>query len=338
MKKILCFGELLLRLSPTLGGEWIRQSGMHCYIGGAELNVASALALWNVPVQYMTALPDNYLSQEIKEALIERNIDCRQIIQSGNRIGLYYLPQGADLKHTAVIYDRAGSSFSELRPGIINWDQVLTGVDWFHFSAISPALSSSVAAVCGEALSVAVNKKITISLDLNYRSKLWKYGKEPVEIMPQLAANCNVLMGNIWSANSLLGAPLDNGIHVKKSRKAYIEHANQSARWIRERFPSCKTIANTFRFDENDGIKYYSCVDQEDVQKVSGEYSVTQVIDRVGSGDCFMAGLIYGLSKKDPLQQVVDFAAAAATGKFSVVGDITNQTESDVRTLIKSGA
>lgn len=337
MKKILCFGELLLRLSPSLDGEWIRRCAMHCYVGGAELNVASALALWQLPVQYMSAIPDNYLSEEIIQALTSRNIDCAHCIQSGSRIGLYYLPQGADLKHAAVIYDRAGSSFSELQPGVINWDQVLEEVEWFHFSAISPALSRSVAAVCEEAVIAAGKRNITISLDLNYRSKLWKYGIEPVNVMTPLADRAHVIMGNIWSANSLLGAPLDNRIHDEKSREAYLDHAHRTATWIRERFPSCKTMANTFRFDEGEGIKYYSCIENNGEQKVSHEFGVTHVVDRVGSGDCFMAGLIYGLSMKDPLQQVVDFAAAAAIGKFSVTGDTTNQTVEDIRNLIKIG-
>jgi 2-dehydro-3-deoxygluconokinase len=336
MKKILCFGELLLRLSPRLGGEWIRQSGMNCFVGGAELNVASALALWQLPVQYITALPDNYLSKEIIEALTEKNIDCGQFIQSGSRIGLYYLPQGADLKHAAVIYDRAGSSFSELRPGSIDWDHILEGIEWFHFSAISPALGKSVAAVCEEAVMAAAKKNITVSLDLNYRARLWQYGVEPVKIMRPLAAHCNVLMGNIWSANSLLGIPLDKDIHNQKTKEAYLDHAGRSAASLRKHFPSCKSIASTFRFDEGEGIKYYACLDDEGKQSVSREYRLPGVVDRVGSGDCFMAGLIYGLSKRDPLQQVVEFAAAAAAGKFSVKGDVTNQTVTDILSLAQS--
>ena len=334
MKKILCFGEILLRLSPRLDGEWIQQSRMECFVGGAELNVASALALWKLPVQYMSAVPDNYLSKEIIQALALKNIDSNQFILSGKRIGIYYLPQGADLKHAAVIYDRAGSSFSELQPGSIDWDMVLEGIDWFHFSAISPALSRSAAAVCEEALIVAGKRKITVSLDLNYRAKLWQYGIDPVKIMTPLASHCDLLMGNIWSANSLLATPLDKNIHDKRSKQAYLDHAARSAAWMREKFPSCKMIASTFRFDEGAGINYYACLDHDGEQKVSREFSVAKVLDRVGSGDCFMAGLIYGLSKKNSLQQVVDFAVAAAVGKFSVKGDVTDQTEEDVMSIM----
>ena len=138
MNKVFCFGELLLRMSPVLDKEWIKNSGMTVYIGGAELNVANALAKWKVPVKYFTALPDNYLSKEILEHLEESNIDTTAINISGNRIGIYFLPQGTDLKHAGVIYDRAHSSFAELKPGMINWDAALEGCSWFHFSAISP--------------------------------------------------------------------------------------------------------------------------------------------------------------------------------------------------------
>ena len=207
MHKVCCFGELLLRMSPALNKEWIYASGMAAYIGGAELNVATALAKWNIPVKYFTALPDNYLSKEIMEYLEENNIDTSAIHISGDRIGAYYLPQGTDLKHAGVIYDRAHSSFFHLQPGMVNWDEVLDGCTWFHFSAISPAINENAATVCKEALEAASAKGLTISVDLNHRSKLWKYGKDPVEVMPALVEYCDVIMGNIWAAETLLGTP-----------------------------------------------------------------------------------------------------------------------------------
>ncbi|HYK55470.1 MAG TPA: sugar kinase, partial [Flavisolibacter sp.] len=200
MKRIFCFGELLLRLSPQLEGKWIKEHSMPVFIGGAELNAATALARWDVPVAYGTALPDNYLSKEIIAAVQQKNIDTRKIIFNGNRIGTYYLPQGADLKNAGVIYDRAHSSFWDLQPGQMNWEEVFTDVDWFHFSAISPALNANVAAVCKEAVEAARKKGITISVDLNYRAKLWQWGKQPLEVMPELVQNCDVIMGNLWAA------------------------------------------------------------------------------------------------------------------------------------------
>jgi 2-dehydro-3-deoxygluconokinase len=174
---VLSFGELLLRIAPDAGGNWLNDNTLPTYIGGAELNVATALALWNVPSRYFTALPNNGLSVQIVAYLNKKNIDTSPVYYHGDRIGLYFLTKGKDLKHDALIYDRANSAFAGLKPGMIDWDKALDGVSWFHFSAICPAISQQVADMCLEALEAASAKGITISVDLNYRSKLWQYGK-----------------------------------------------------------------------------------------------------------------------------------------------------------------
>jgi 2-dehydro-3-deoxygluconokinase len=335
MNKIFCFGELLLRLSPELGGKWLTQSVMPVYIGGAELNTATALAKWNVPVTYCTALPGNYLSKEICEELGKRNINTGRIIFSGNRIGTYYLPQGSDLKNAGVIYDRAYSSFSELQPGQIDWDAMLADISWFHFSAITPALNQNVATVCKEAIEVASKKKITISVDLNYRSKLWQYGKKPKEIMPPLVEYCDVVMGNIWSADELLGISTDADIHNKKSKADYLDHARRTAENLIRNFPACKSVANTFRFDDKDRTLYYAALDTNGRQFVSQEFSTNQTVDKVGSGDCFMAGLIYGFYNKLASQEIIDFSAAAAFNKLFIRGDATTSTVEEIMALVK---
>ncbi len=205
MEKIFCFGELLLRMSPELNREWIHENKIPTFLGGAELNVATAISKWNIPTKYCTALPNNYFSTEILEELELKNIETSSVHLSGNRIGIYYMPQGADLKNAAVIYDRNYSSLSELKPGMLNWDELLKDCTWFHFTAISPALNQNVADGCLEGLKAASAKGSTISVDLNYRAKLWKYGKEPKELMPELVQYCNVIMGNIWAVEILLG-------------------------------------------------------------------------------------------------------------------------------------
>ncbi len=331
MKKVFCFGELLLRMSPALHGEWIKHASMAVHIGGAELNAANALAKWHVPVQYCSAAPDNYLSGEIIANLQQKNIDTSPIIFSGNRIGAYYLPQGTDLKNAGVIYDRAYSSFSELKPGTIDWDDMLKDAGWFHFSAISPALNENVAMVCKEALMAASKKGLTISVDLNYRAKLWQYDKQPGEIMPELVQYCDLIMGNIWSANSLLGIELDANIHDKKSKTAYLDHASATANAIMKRFSKCIAVANTFRFDAGDGIQYYAALNDASGQYVSKEFCIDKVIDKVGSGDCFMAGLIYGKYNKYQPQQIIDFSASAAVGKMLEIGDATKQSVDDIQ-------
>lgn len=339
MSRILCFGELLLRLSPQLGGEWLKHNSMPVFLGGAELNVARALANWQLPVAYSTALPDHYLSREIIAFLEQKQIDASRIQVAGNRIGTYYLPQGADLKSAGVIYDRAYSSFWELKRGQIDWDVVLQDVSWLHFSAISPALNENVADVCLEAVTAASAKGITVSVDLNYRAKLWQYGKQPHEVMPKLVAHCDVVMGNIWAANTMLSTALDENIHENSSREKYLAHAKQTSEEIRQYFPKCKVVANTFRFDsKNESIVYFTSLEVGGKQYNSKEYFCDSVVDRSGSGDCYMAGLIYSLSKKQTPQEVVEFATAAAFGKLQEKGDATSQTVETILKNSKTGA
>jgi 2-dehydro-3-deoxygluconokinase len=210
---VLSFGELLLRIAPDAGGNWLNDNTLPTYIGGAELNVATALALWNVPSRYFTALPNNGLSVQIVAYLNKKNIDTSPVYYHGDRIGLYFLTKGKDLKHDALIYDRANSAFAGLKPGMIDWDKALDGVSWFHFSAICPAISQQVADMCLEALEAASAKGITISVDLNYRSKLWQYGKQPQDVMAELVKHCDVIMGNIWAAEKMLGIEVLGDIH-----------------------------------------------------------------------------------------------------------------------------
>ena len=334
MKKnnsIFCFGEILLRMSPDENGNWLAENNMPIYIGGAELNVAHALALWKQPVAYCSALPNNAMSASISKTLQSKNIDTSPIVYSGSRIGIYYLTQGADLKHAGVVYDRAHSAFSELQPGIINWKELLSTYSWFHFSAISPALNEQARLVCLEALKAANDLKMKISIDLNYRSKLWKYGKSPHEVMPELAAFCDVIMGNIWSANTLLNIPVNENKLLNNHQAEYIQHAAETANMLKKEFPKCTMVANTFRFDNNAGIDYYATLHTQAGNFVSARHTTEKITDKVGSGDCFMAGLIYGQNLRMSDQQIIDFAAAAAVGKMMEKGDATQQSVESIK-------
>jgi len=332
-KKVLCFGELLFRISPASNEDMVDKNPMQLYIGGAEANVATALAGWNVPVKYFTVLPDNFMSRHVIDYLEYKGIYTSSILFSGNRIGVYYLERGADLKGK-MVYDREHSSFSELKRGMVDWDKVLRDVEWFNLTAISPALNENVADVCLEALEAASQKNIMISMDLNYRSRLWKYGKSPVDIMPKLAAHCDVLMGNIWSANSLLGTKIDEQIHEKKSKQAYLDHAEATSKELMQLFPKCKVAANTFRFDgDNNYINYYTALFMNGKQYHSPEFSCQGVKDRSGSGDCFMGGLIYGLYHQQEPQEILDYATAAAFCKLQEKGDATGQDIFTVKKL-----
>lgn len=327
MKRVFCFGELLLRLSPQLGGEWIRQNNMPVFIGGAELNVATALARWGVPVAYGTSLPDNYLSSEIIASVEQKGIDASKIVLGGNRIGTYYLPQGADLKNARVIYDRAYSSFWELKPGQINWDEVLKGVSWFHFSAISPALNANVAAVCLEAVKAASKKGITVSIDLNYRAKLWHYGKQPHEVMQELIQYCDVVMGNIWAAESLLGITSPLKESKGKTKEELMEAAGKSMKQIHIAYSKVSSIAYTFRLEE----LYFGLLQHGPKLVISKEFFLKNIVDKVGSGDCFMGGLIYGLHNQHQPKEIIDFAAAAAVNKLFIKGDATTASIEEIK-------
>lgn len=334
MDKVLCFGEILLRYS--FGLDFSNQQNMTAYIGGAESNVALALAKWDIPVSYCTAIPDNFMADRILAYYLQLGVDTTNVIKSGERIGSYYLNQGADVKNTGVIYDRNHSSFSELKPPSIIWEEVFEGVTWFHFTAISPALNSNITKLCEEALIVAQKKGITISLDLNYREKLWKYGYEPIAVIPKLATYANVIMGNIWSAEKMLGIIINPKLSATTNDSDLVIQAKKTSESILKKYPNCKAVANTFRFSEREGVKYFATLYQQKKIYKSKTLFAEKPIDKVGTGDCFMAGLIYGtLHKKEP-QQTVEFAARAAYEKLFIKGDATTSKAKEIEHLIGS--
>jgi 2-dehydro-3-deoxygluconokinase len=333
--KILSFGELLLRFTPDADNEWLIKHQLPVYIVGAELNVSNALALWGLQAKYFTALPDNVLTAQIVKSMQDNGIDASSVYYRGNRVGLYYITQGLDLKQNALIYDRAHSAFAGLKPGMVDWDSVLEGVSWFHFSAICPALSQDVADVCVEVLEIASKKNITISVDMNYRAKLWQYGKSPADIMPDLAKYCDLIMGNIWAAEMMLGIPVIPDIHVSGQKSVYLSEALKASQTLIGLYPKCKAVANTFRFDATDDIKYYSTLYTDNKFYNSAEYETGHVVDKVGSGDCFMAGLIYGFYNKFGVSEILEFATAAAFGKLFIKGDATTKTVAEIKKSMK---
>ena len=331
-KKVLSFGELLLRICPDGGGDWLKENVLPFYVGGAEANVATALALWDIPSAYFTVLPENMLARQLTAYLEDKGIDASRVLYQGERLGLYFLPKGKDLKNAGVIYDRDHSSFSALQPGTIDWDTVLSDVGWLHFSAISPALNARVAKVCGELLEVAAGRKeLTISVDLNYRAKLWQYGVAPTEIMPGLVQHCDLVMGNLWAVEKMLGIPVDNELTGRGRKEDYLEHAQRTSEQILALFPRVKQVAKTFRFDRGEkGIHYYTAFFEGGKLYSSRDYSSAEILDKVGSGDCFMAGLIRGLYRGQAIPDVLEFATAAAFSKLFIPSDATDQRAEDI--------
>jgi 2-dehydro-3-deoxygluconokinase len=333
---VLSFGELLLRICPDAGGKWLNDNQLPFFVGGAELNVATALALWDIPSAYFTALPDNALSDQILDYLQHKKIDTKPVFKHGNRIGLYYLTRGKDIKNNALIYDRANSAFATLKTGQVNWDKVLEGVSWFHFSAICPAISQDAADVCAEVLEAAAARNITISVDLNYRARLWQYGKQPIDIMPALVKHADLIMGNIWAAERMLGIDVEEEVTESGQKSIYLKEGQKSSQGIMKQFPKCKAVANTFRFDAGEGITYYTALYDGDKLHASQQYDTDKVVDKVGSGDCFMAGLIYGFYNDLSPLDTLEFATSAAYQKLFIEGDATTKTVEEIIKAIKS--
>ena len=304
---------MLYRLIPDFGAHTAAIN-----VGGAEANVAVALGNWGLPVMYVSRVPDNSIAESALEELRRQGVNTKCVIKGGDRLGFYYLVAGADLKSNAVVYDRAYSSFSELKPGDIPWKEILHDVEWLHFSAITPALSVQLSQVCEEAVLAARQMDINVSVDLNYRPLLWK-NRDPLPVMSSLLSHCNVVMGNLWSANKLLGIAIPS---VKtEADTEYFLAAEQSARSLQERFPLCRQVAYTFRMGEGEEIRYFGTLYDNGNLFKSPVHTASRVTDRVGTGDSFMAGLIYGYMKQLPSQECIDFAARCGFNKFFVEGD-----------------
>jgi 2-dehydro-3-deoxygluconokinase len=335
MGRVLCFGELLLRFAPDAEGEWLKSSRLPVYMGGAELNVAAALALWNIPVHYFSAVPQNFLGDQLVAKLEDQHIDPSKIMRCGSRVGTYYLEEGADVKNAGIVYDRAGSAFASLTLSMLDWDMIFKNVDWFHFSAICPALSEEMAVICLAAVKGAKERNITVSVDLNYRAKLWQYGKEPVDVIPSLLPFCDVAMGNIWAAEKMLGIKVKEALTYDREQQQLLTQGDITAAEIFQLYPNVRFLANTWRFSEA-GIRYFASLHKRSGHFVSATYETATVVDKVGSGDCFMAGLIYGSTKGLDDQAMLDFATAAAFKKLFIHGDATNQSAETIFQFLKS--
>lgn len=322
MKKVFCFGEILMRFSPLPEGQSFEKQTMPFFVGGAELNVANALAKWNTPVAYCTAMPDNFLTDSIIQDISTKNIDTTSIYKTGKRMGIYYLAQGTDVKNAGVVFDRENSAFANLQVGMLNWHEVLKDVNWFHISAIAVALTENTTAVCIEALKVAKSLGIWVSIDLNYRANLWQYGKNAHEVMPEILKYCDVVMGNLWAVENLLNIQSPVKSSANKTQEELLSAAQESIEALQKQYPYISKVAYTFRLENH----YWALLKNKDGIFASKTREINATVDRVGSGDCFMAGIIYGIQNERSSQQIIDFAASAAVGKLYETGDCTNQT------------
>lgn len=321
-ENVLVFGELLLRFSSADEKFINKNHTVSLFPGGSEANVSASLGQFNIPVNYLTCLPDNALAANALTALSELGVGTSKTVLQGSRMGLYFLLSANGLSSGQVVYDRKFSSFSNLKPGMIDWDEMMKDQTWFHWTALTPALNENMAGVCLEALTAARKNGLKISVDLNYRNRLWDFGREPIEIMPELVQYCDVIMGNIWAANKMLGTAIDGTLDRSTSIQIYHEHSKKTAQEIFSLFPQCKHVANTFRFMDNPTHNlFYGAYHTPDGNYNSKIYETNEVIDRIGSGDAFMAGLIYGIIRFENGTDIIEAATGSGYRKLFVKGD-----------------
>lgn len=334
MTRVVTFGEIMLRLSPPEKLRFSQARSFDVIYGGGESNVAVSLAHFGIETEYITRLPKNDIGDACKNFLRQYGVGTAQIARGGERLGIYFLEHGAVHRGSKVVYDRAGSSLMEIEPGMIDWKSAFAGANWFHWTGITPAISEGAAATCLEAVKAARKYGLTVSTDMNYRSKLWKWGKRPIEVMEELVSYCDVAIGNEEDAEKVFGihAPDTDVISGKLDAEKYIHVCEQLA----DRFPQLKTIAITLRGSLSASHNAWSAVLWNAGKLYFGpNYDITHIVDRVGGGDSFMAGLIYGLlTYKDDKQSAVNFAVAASALKHTIFGDFNLVTVLEVEKIM----
>jgi 2-dehydro-3-deoxygluconokinase len=337
-KKIVTFGEIMLRLATPEHQRFSQAVSLCASYGGGEANVAVSLANYGMKAEFVTRLPQNDLGQAVIMDLRKHNVLTDNIIFGGERLGIYFLETGSVSRPSKVIYDRAHSSVSEIKPGMIKWDAVFENAVWFHWTGITPAISQGAAEVCLEAVKAARNKGLTVSCDLNFRKNLWKWGKSAGEVMPELVKQCDIILGNEEDAEKVFGIKPDKtDISAGKVESTEFESVCKK---IREMFPDAKKIIITLRgsisADHNtwSGIFYNG-----DRFFRAPVYQITHIVDRVGGGDSFMGGLIYGLlTWPGDDQKALNFAVAASCLKHTIHGDFNLVSVAEVEQLMKGDA
>ncbi len=330
----------MLRLSTPGYLRFGQARSFDATFGGGEANVAVSLANYGLDAAFVTRLPDNDIARACLKDLRAYGVDTSGIVFGGDRLGLYFLETGAVARPSKVVYDRAGSSIAAIQPGMIDWDKVLRGADWFHWTGITPALSQGAADVCLEAIRAARRLGLTVSCDLNYRKKLWQYGKAAGEVMPALVEGCDVILGNEEDAEKVFGIKPE-GFEVTATGGAIDQGRFRSVgEQLMARFPRAKKVIITLRGSINanhntwggvlwDGSRLYE----------SPRYDITHIVDRVGGGDSFMGGLIYGLlTWPEDDQRALNFAVAASCLKHTIFGDYNQVTVAEVEALMKGDA
>lgn len=319
--KVVTFGEIMLRFSTQAFSRFTQSTALDVTYAGAEANVAVSLAHFGIPSAHVTRFPDNDLGQAATQALRRYGVDTGAIQYGKERMGLYFLENGAMQRPSRIIYDRFDSAFAHIRPGTIDWNTVLDGASWFHWTGITPAISQGAADACLEALAVARRKGVMISGDINYRRNLWQYGKTALDVMPELIGYCDVVVAGITDMENCAAISGDD------FEKACVN--------FQKKFSRVKRITTTERESVSSSHNRISAVLWNGRMLRSNLYDLTHIVDRVGAGDAFMAGFIYCILQGKDDQQALEFATAASALKHSIEGDVNLVSVAEVETLVK---
>ena len=340
MKKVVTFGEIMLRLAPPGFLRFSQTNSFDIIYGGGESNVAVSLANYGIPVSFVTRLPKNDIGECALMEMRKRGVGVDDIIYGGDRLGIYFLETGAVSRGSKVIYDRAHSAIAEIKSGMIDWEKVFEGAGWFHWTGITPAISQGAADVCLEAVQKASEMGITVSTDLNYRAKLWKYGVKPEGIMTELTSYCDIILGNEEDAEKHFGIKPEGLDITTQGHDVKAEAFLSVCQQMMEKFPRAKKVITTLRGSLSASHNTWAGVmyDGKTLFK-SPQYQITHIVDRVGGGDSFMGGLIYGLLKyPEDDQNALNFAVAASCLKHTIKGDANLVTVEEVQKLMGGDA
>lgn len=336
MGKYVSFGEIMLRLKSPGHERFFQSPSFEATFGGGESNVAVALANYGLDAAFVSAVPENDIGEACLREVRSFGVDVSQVRRSGSRLGIYFLEGGANQRPSKVVYDRAYSSIAECGPGDFDWSSIFDGAEWFHITGITPALTQSAADLSLEACKAAKAAGVTVSCDFNFRGKLWKYGKTAPEVMKDLVNYVDVGIANEEDCQKSLGISADVDVHAGELDTAKYEALSQK---MMEIYPNLSIMAITLRESRSADINGWSaCLRDADGFKLSRQYEITDIVDRVGGGDSFGSGLIAGLALYEDRQQSLDFAVAASCLKHSISGDFNRVSLAEVQNLMGGDA
>lgn len=334
-KPVVTFGEIMLRLAPPGFERFLQSPQFAATFGGGEANVAVTLGSFGIPARYVTVLPSNPIADAFLGELRRFRVDDSYVVRGKGRLGIYFVEPGANQRPSKVVYDREYSAIALAKPGDIDWGKVFDGAGWFHVTGITPAISQGAADLAVEAVKAARGAGLTVSCDLNYRKNLWKYGKTAKEVMTELFQYVDVGIANEEDCQKSLGIQVDVDV---ESGKLESEQYRQLTDKVLAAYPNLKMLAVTLRESKSASHNGWSaCLNDRQAFLVSRHYEITHIVDRVGGGDSFAGGLIYGLLQLGDHAQALEFAVAASCLKHSIPGDFNRYTVDEVNALIKGG-